>query len=227
MTRPLLMSWSGGKDAAWALHALRQRRDVEVVGLVTTLTEGYDRIAMQGIRHAILQAQSVACGLPVIEAWMPQRASNAIYRETFADALARARARWPGLRDIAFGDLFLQDIRAYREALCAELDWTPHFPLFDATPGYTARLAREMIDGGLRARLSCVDTTQLDGAFSGRDFDAALLRDLPPGCDPCGENGEFHTLVHAGPMFAAPLPIAAGESVLRDERFVYTDFVLR
>lgn len=227
MIRPLLLSWSGGKDAAWALHVLRQRRDVEVVGLVTTLTEGYDRIAMQGIRHAILQAQSVACGLPVIEAWMPQRASNAIYRETFADALARARACWPGLRDIAFGDLFLQDIREYRETLCAELDWTPHFPIFDATPGYTARLAREMLDGGLRARLSCVDTTQLDGAFSGRDFDDALLRDLPPGCDPCGENGEFHTLVHAGPMFAAPLSIATGETVLRDERFAYTDFLLR
>lgn len=226
MTRPLLLSWSGGKDAAWALHALRQRRDVEVVGLVTTLTEGYDRIAMQGIRHAILQAQSVACGLPVIEAWMPQRASNAIYRETFADALVRARARWPGLRDIAFGDLFLQDIRAYRETLCAELDWTPHFPIFDATPGYTARLARAMLDGGLRARLSCVDTTQLDGAFSGRDFDDALLRDLPPGCDPCGENGEFHTLVHAGPMFAGPLSIATGETVLRDGRFAYTDFFL-
>lgn len=227
MTRPLLLSWSGGKDAAWALHALRSRSDVEVVGLVTTLTEGYDRIAMQGIRHAILQAQSVACGLPVIEAWMPQRASNAIYRETFADALARARARWPGLRDIAFGDLFLQDIRAYRETLCAELDWSPHFPIFDPTPGYTARLARAMLDGGLRARLSCVDTTQLDGAFSGRDFDDALLRDLPPGCDPCGENGEFHTLVHAGPMFAAPLSIGTGETVLRDERFAYTDFLLR
>lgn len=231
MTRPMLLSWSGGKDAAWALHALRQRHDIEVIGLVTTLTEGYDRIAMQGIRRAILQAQSVACGLPVIEAWMPQRASNAIYRETFADALTRARARWPGLRDIAFGDLFLQDIRAYREALCAELDWTPHFPLFDASPGYTARLAREMLDGGLRARVVCVDTTQLnagqlDAGFSGRDFDDALLRDLPPGCDPCGENGEFHTLVHAGPMFAAPLPITAGETVLRDGRFAYTDFIL-
>jgi uncharacterized protein (TIGR00290 family) len=226
MTRPLVLSWSGGKDAAWALHRLRQRDDVEVVGLVTTLTEGYDRIAMQGIRHAILTAQSAACGLPVIEAWMPQRASNGIYRATFADALARARARWPGLRDIAFGDLFLQDIRAYRETLCAELDWTPHFPLFDPAPGHTARLAREMLAGGLCARLVCVDTTQLDGGFSGRDFDAVLLRDLPPGCDPCGENGEFHTLVHAGPMFAAPLSIAAGDTVLRDERFAYTDFFL-
>ena len=226
MSTPVLLSWSGGKDAAWALHVLRGRRDVDVVGLVTTLTEGYDRIAMQGIRRELLQAQSQACGLPVIEAWMPQRASNEIYRATFADALARARERWPGLRDIAFGDLFLADIRAYREALCAELDWTPHFPIFDPAPGHTARVARDMLAGGLRARLTCVDTTQLDGGFSGRHFDDALLEALPATCDPCGENGEFHTLVHAGPMFAAPLSIAVGETVLRDERFVYADFHL-
>jgi diphthamide synthase (EF-2-diphthine--ammonia ligase) len=116
VSRPLLLSWSGGKDAAWALHTLRRRDDVDVVGLVTTLTEGYERIAMQGIRHALLRAQSEACGLPVIEAWMPQRADNATYRASFADALTRARERWPGLSDIAFGDLFLQDIRAWREA---------------------------------------------------------------------------------------------------------------
>lgn len=223
---PTLLSWSGGKDAAWALHALRQRDDFDVVALVTTLTEGYDRISMQGIRRDILHAQAEACGLPVIEAWMPQRASNDIYRRTFADALARAQMRWPGLRDIAFGDLFLADIRAYREQLCAELDWTPHFPIFDDAPGYTARLARDMQSGGLRARLVCVDTQQLDAAFSGRDFDDALLRDLPPDCDPCGERGEFHTLVHAGPMFAAPLSVLRGEAVLREERFAYTDFAL-
>ncbi len=230
MTRPLLLSWSGGKDAAWALHVLRQRAaagqdDVEVVGLVTTLTEGYDRIAMQGIRRVLLQAQAEACGLPVIEAWMPQRASNDVYRATFADALVRAQARWPGLHDIAFGDLFLADIRAYREALCADLGWTPHFPIFDAAPGHTARVAQAMLDAGLRASLTCVDTTQLDGDFSGRDFDAALLRDLPPACDPCGENGEFHTLVHAGPMFAAPIAVVRGDRVLREDRFAYTDFV--
>lgn len=226
MTLPLLLSWSGGKDAAWTLHILQQRHDVEVVGLVTTLTEGYDRIAMQGIRRDILHAQAAACGLPVIEAWMPQRASNEIYRATFADALDRARTRWPGLRDIAFGDLFLADIRAYREALCAGLDWTPHFPLFDPAPGYTATLARTMIAGGLRAQVVCVDTQQLDAGFSGRDFDEALLRDLPAACDPCGENGEFHTLVHAGPMFAAPIAVSTGETVLRDGRFAYTDFAL-
>ena len=228
MSLPMLLSWSGGKDAAWALHTLRQRQDrVDVVGLVTTLTEGYDRISMQGIRRDILHAQAKACGLPVIEAWMPQRASNEIYRAAFADALIQARARWPGLRDIAFGDLFLQDIRAYRETLCAELDWTPHFPIFDAAQGYTASLARAMLDGGLRAQLVCVDTEQLDARFSGRDFDAALLRDLPDACDPCGEHGEFHTVVHDGPMFKAPIAISKGEAVLRDARFAYTDFMLQ
>jgi uncharacterized protein (TIGR00290 family) len=226
VSTPILLSWSGGKDAAWALQTLRQRLDVDVVGLVTTLTEGYDRIAMQGIRRDILHAQAEACSLPVIEAWMPQRASNEIYRATFADALVRARARWPGLRDIAFGDLFLHDIRAYRETLCAELDWTPHFPIFDPTPGYTASLARTMIAGGLRAQIVCVDTEQLDAGFSGRDFDEALLRDLPENCDPCGENGEFHTLVHAGPMFAKAIAVSKGETVMREERFAYTDFRL-
>jgi uncharacterized protein (TIGR00290 family) len=226
MSLRMVLSWSGGKDAAWALHTLRQRHDVDVVGLVTTLTEGYDRISMQGIRRDILHAQADACGLPAIEAWMPQRASNEIYRATFADALARARARWPDLRDIAFGDLFLQDIRAYRETLCAELDWTPHFPIFDPAPGYTATLARSMIAGGLRAQVVCVDTEQLDAGFSGRDFDETLLRDLPDNCDPCGENGEFHTLVHAGPMFATPIAVSKGETVLRDDRFAYTDFLL-
>ncbi len=222
----MLLSWSGGKDAAWTLHTLRRRSDIDVVGLVTTLTEGYDRISMQGIRREILHAQADACGLPVIEAWMPQRASNEIYRTAFADALLRARERWPGLRDIAFGDLFLQDIRAYRETLCAELDWAPHFPIFDPTPGYTANLSRRMIAAGLRAQLVCVDTEQLDAGFSGRGFDATLLRDLPESCDPCGENGEFHTLVHAGPMFSAPISVSNGVVVLRDARFAYTDYFL-
>jgi uncharacterized protein (TIGR00290 family) len=202
---------------------LRQRRDIEVVGLVTTVTEDYERIAMQGIRVAVLHAQAAAAGLPVIEARMPRGADNAIYEATFATALATARERWPGLDTIAFGDLFLADIRAWREALCARLGWTPEFPLFGSG---TARLARAMIDGGLRASLCCVDTTQLDAGFAGRDFDAALLADLPTGVDPCGENGEFHTCVAAGPMFAHPLQLERGETVLRDGRFAYTDFLL-
>ena len=223
MRTPILLSWSGGKDAAWTLHALRQRDDVEVVGLLTTITEGYERVAMQGIRVDVLHAQAAAAGLPVLEARMPQRSSNEVYEATFAEALARARQRWPDLREIAFGDLFLADIRAYREALCAQLDWTPRFPLF---PSDTVVLAREMQAGGLRASLCCVDTTQLDAGFAGREFDAALLADLPAGVDPCGENGEFHTLAFAGPMFASPLAVERGETVLRDGRFAYTDFTL-
>ena len=223
MRTPILLSWSGGKDAAWTLHALRQRDDVEVVGLLTTITEGFERVAMQCIRVDVLHAQAAAAGLPVLEARMPQRSSNEVYEATFAEALARARQRWPELREIAFGDLFLADIKAYREALCARLDWTPRFPLF---PSDTAALAREMQAGGLRATLCCVDTTQLDAAYAGRDFDAALLADLPDGVDPCGENGEFHTLAIAGPMFARPLAVEPGETVLRDGRFAYTDFTL-
>ncbi len=223
--RPCLLSWSGGKDAAWALKVLRASSEFEVVGLITTLTEGYDRIAMQGIRRDILHAQADACGLPVIEAWMPQRASNATYEDSYAAALAEARKHWPHARDIAFGDLYLSDIRAYREALCARLDWTPQFPIFDATPGYTARLARTMQHSGLRVALTCVDTTQLDASYSGRVFDVALLADLPTSCDPCGENGEFHTVVYDGPMFANPLALERGDTVMRDERFAYTDFI--
>jgi uncharacterized protein (TIGR00290 family) len=222
---PVLLSWSGGKDAAWTLHVLRQRADIDVVALVTTISEGYERIAMQGIRVDVLQAQARAAGLPVVEARMPQRSGNAVYEQVLADALRRARARWAALRTIAFGDLFLADIRAYREALCARLGWTPLFPIF-GQPRDTQAVARAMLDGGLRAHLCCVDTTQLDAAFAGRAFDAALLRDLPAAVDPCGENGEFHTCVSAGPMLDAPIALERGETVLRDERFAYTDFLL-
>jgi uncharacterized protein (TIGR00290 family) len=217
---PILLSWSGGKDAAWTLHTLRGRPDVEVVALLTTVTEGFERIAMHGIRRDILQAQAGATGLPLIEARIPQQCDNARYEAAFATALAHARARWPELQTIAFGDLFLEDVRAWRETLCARLDWNIETPLFGAN---TATLAREMIEGGLRATLCCVDTTQLAGEFSGREFDAALLDDLPEGVDPCGERGEFHTCVHAGPMFAHPLAVRTGERVLRGERFAYTD----
>jgi len=223
MTRTLL-SWSGGKDAAWALHVLRQRGEVEVVGLVTTITEGYERISMQGIRVDVLHAQAETAGLSVIEARIPQRADNASYEASFAAALESARGRWPGIERIAFGDLFLADIKAWREALCARFGWTPLFPLFGSN---TAQLARGMIDGGLRAQLCCVDTTQLDAGFAGRAFDEALLRDLPAATDPCGENGEFHTCVSAGPMFDKPIAIERGGTVLRDGRFAYTDFTLQ
>jgi uncharacterized protein (TIGR00290 family) len=194
-----------------------------VVGLLTTLTEGFNRISMQGIRREVLHAQAQAAGLPVIEAWIPQAADNASYIASFSDAVARAQARWPGLAHIAYGDLFLPDIRAWRENLCATLGITSLFPLFNSD---TTQLARTMIDGGLRADLCCVDTTQLDAAFSGRAFDATLLAELPTSIDPCGEHGEFHTCVFAGPMFHHPIPIARGDRVLRDGRFSYTDFKL-
>jgi len=221
--QPALLSWSGGKDAAWALHALRERGEDEVVGLVTTITEGYERISMQGIRVDVLHAQARATGLPVIEARIPQRADNAVYEASFSAALERARDRWPGIERIAFGDLFLADIKAYREALCARVGWMPLFPLFGSD---TAALARRMIDGGLRARLCCVDTIQLDARFAGRAFDDALLRELPASVDPCGERGEFHTCACAGPMFDQPIDVERGETVLRDGRFAYTDFSL-
>ena len=220
---PALLSWSGGKDAAWALHVLRQRGEFDVVGLLTTVTEGFERVSMQGIRVEVLQQQASATGLPVLQARIPHACDNATYEAAFEAVLHTARQRWPGLRDIAFGDLFLADIKAYRDALCARLGWRPHYPLFGSDTG---SLAREMIAGGLRARLCCVDTTQLDANVAGRDFDAALLADLPASVDPCGENGEFHTCVSAGPMFAEPLELHRGETVLRDGRFAHADFEL-
>ena len=183
MTQPVLLSWSGGKDAAWALHVLRGRDDLHVVGLLTTLTEGFERISMQGIRRDVLHAQAQAARLPVIEAWIPPQADNASYEASFAQALGEARTRWPALSTVAYGDLFLADIRAWREALCARLGWSPLFPLFGAD---TAALARGMIAGGLRASLCCVDTQQLDPVFGGGEFDLALLEALPTGCDHCG-----------------------------------------
>ena len=221
---PALLSWSGGKDAAWALHRLRQRGELDVVGLVTTVTEGVERVSMQGIRIDVLEQQARASGLPVLQARIPHACDNATYEAAFAAALRTAQDRWPGLRDIAFGDLFLADIRAWRDASCARIGWRTHYPLFGSD---TASLAREMIAGGLRASLCCIDTTRLDARFAGSDFDDVLLAGLPPGIDPCGEHGEFHTCAWAGPMFAAPLDLQRGETVLRDDRFAYVDFALR
>lgn len=220
--RPVLLSWSGGKDAAWTLQWLRAREDVEVVALLTTVNSGYDRIAMHGIRRTLLQAQAEATGLPLIEAVIEPRCDNARYEAAFADALARATSRWPTLDTVAFGDLFLEDVRGWREASCARLGWRIETPLFGAD---TALLAREMIAGGLRAHLCCVDTQQLDADFCGRAFDDLLLAALPPACDPCGENGEFHTLVTGGPMFDRTIDVQPGEQVMRDGRFYYTDFL--
>ena len=220
---PVLLAWSGGKDAAWTLHVLRQRAEVEVVGLLTTITREYDRISMQGIRRSVLHAQAGATGLPLIEAMIPARCVNDDYEQARAAALADAARRWPSLHTVAFGDLFLEDIRAWRVENLAKIGWEVLTPLFGAD---TARLAREMLDGGLRANLCCVDTQQLDARFAGSAFDTTLLAALPTGIDPCGENGEFHTCVWSGPMFDAPLALLKGDTELRDGRFAYTDYAL-
>jgi uncharacterized protein (TIGR00290 family) len=220
---PVLLSWSGGKDAAWTLHVLRQRDDVAVVGLLTTVTRDYDRVSMQGIRRSVLHAQARAAGLPLIEAMIPAACSNDDYARAMTEALARAAQRWPALRTMAFGDLFLEDVRAYRVQNLEPLGWKVMTPLFGSD---TASLAREMIAGGLRADVCCIDTQQLDAAFAGRAFDRALLEALPATVDPCGENGEFHTCVWAGPMFDAPLRLTQGNTEMRDERFAFTDYAL-
>lgn len=219
---PVLLCWSGGKDAAWALHTLHQRDDIRVVALLSTLTEGHGRASMQGVREEVLQAQADAAGLPLLCAWIPQACDNAVYLQRMAQVLAAARQRWPALRTLAFGDLLLEDIRQWRERQFAGLGWDCRFPLFGDDTG---ALARRMIDGGLRAHLCCVDTQVLDAGFAGHAFDHALLGALPPGIDPCGENGEFHTCVGAGPMFRAPLQLRTGATVLREARYAYTDFM--
>jgi uncharacterized protein (TIGR00290 family) len=217
------LSWSGGKDAAWTLHTLQQANEFDVVALITTVTDGYERIAMHGIRRDILHAQAQAAGVPVIEARIPQNADNTAYESSFAAALAQARERFPGIAHIAFGDLYLEDVKAYRDALCTRLGWTPVYPLFGRD---TTDLAAAMFAGGLRAVLCCVDTTQLDGDFSGAEFDARLLAALPAGVDACGERGEFHTCVYSGPMFKTGLTLERGERVLRDGRFAFTELEL-
>jgi uncharacterized protein (TIGR00290 family) len=223
MSEAVLLAWSGGKDSTLALERLLGDAGVRVAALVTTVTSGYDRIAIHGVRRSVLHRQVELLGIPLVEAAIPPNAGNATYEVAFADALARARAASGARIDaIAFGDLFLADVRAYREAMLARLGWRGLFPLWGED---TARLARHFVERGYRAILSCVDTQQLDGAFCGRAFDASLLTELPPGVDPCGENGEFHTCVHAGPIFVGAIALERGERVLRDGRFQYVDLI--
>jgi uncharacterized protein (TIGR00290 family) len=215
-----LLSWSSGKDSAWALHVLRAERDVDVVGLLCTLTVVQDRVAMHAVRRELLEAQARAVGLPLWLVPLPTPCSNREYEEAMGDVLVRARAA--GVDAVAFGDLFLADVRRYREERLSGTGVRPLFPLWGRPTG---ALAREMLAGGIRAHLTCVDPTRLPAAFAGRAWDAALLADLPPAADPCGENGEFHTFVSAGPMFAAPLAVSAGAVVERDG-FVFADLTL-
>ena len=213
-----LLAWSSGKDSAWTLHVLR-RRGVEVAGLLTTLNDAAGRVAMHGVRRSLLEAQAAAARVPLWQVLLPWPCSNEAYEAAMAGACRRAVAE--GFQEMAFGDLYLRDVRAYRERQLAGSGLTPIFPLWEIP---TAALAREMLAAGLRARLTCIDTQALAQDFAGREFDASLLADLPPAADPCGENGEFHTFAYAGPMFESPIECRTGEQHWYD-RFLYTDLV--
>jgi uncharacterized protein (TIGR00290 family) len=214
-----LLSWSSGKDCAWALHVLRQRGDVEVVGLVTTFNEAVGRVAMHGVRMELVQAQAAAAKLPLWEVPLPWPCSNEAYEQQMRGVFDRAWAE--DIRVFAFGDLHLADIRSYRERQLASTGIEAVFPLWGTD---TPSLARTMIASGIRATLTCVDPKQLDRKFVGRSFDEALLADLPSTVDPCGERGEFHTFCHAGPMFDSLIDVVVGERVER-EGYWFVDLV--
>jgi uncharacterized protein (TIGR00290 family) len=214
----VLLSWSSGKDSAWTLNVLRREPGIELVGLLTTMNSEFQRVAMHGTRCSVLEAQAEAAQLPLWTVPLPWPCSNEIYEQRMTEVCNRAVDE--RVDAIAFGDLFLPDVRAYRESQLKPTGLEPLFPLWEIP---TAALAREMIAGGLRAKLACVDTKQLSSDFAGRDFDASLLQDLPPEVDPCGERGEFHTCVYGGPMFTTTLTLEAGEIVNRDG-FVFADF---
>jgi uncharacterized protein (TIGR00290 family) len=218
--RKTLLAWSSGKDSAYALWTLRQDPTVEVVGLLTTLNSSVDRVSMHAVRRTVLEAQAEAAGLPLTTIPLPDPCSDEEYQAAMAQVIADARAQ--GVECMAFGDLFLRDVRAYRETQLAGTGITPLFPLWDRP---TALLAEEMIATGVEAIITCVDTDQLDASFLGRAFDRALLADLPAGVDVCAENGEFHTVAVAGPMFREPLRVDVGAVVERG-RFVFVDVTL-
>ena len=214
MEQKAVLSWSTGKDSAWSLYALRQQ-GVEVVGLFSSLTgpENDRKVTMHGVDRAVVQAQAAAAGLPLEEIFLPEPCPNEVYEEVMGAFIARIREK--GVTHVAFGDLFLEDIRQYREDKLSGTGFEPIFPLWGQN---TQTLAREMIAGGLEARVVSVDTDQLDGSFIGRAYDEAFLRDLPDRCDPCGENGEFHTVCFAGPMFQSPVDVVLGD-VNEGERY--------
>ncbi|MGD9803794.1 MAG: ATP-binding protein [Hyphomicrobiaceae bacterium] len=214
-----ILSWSSGKDAAWALHVMRQDPAVEVTGLLVTINEAFDRVAMHGVRRSLVETQARAAGLPLHVVTIPNPCPNEVYEARMAAFVGEAQSL--GIEAIAFGDLFLEDIRNYREQRLIGTGITTHFPLWGRN---TSELAQEMISSGVRARIACLDPRQLDRRFIGRDFDAALLSELPASVDPCGERGEFHTFAYAGPMFSEPIPIEFGEIVERDG-FLFEDLM--
>ena len=213
------VSWSSGKDSAFALCEARRLGLAEVMGVVTTVNERYDRVAMHGVRSELLDRQIAALNLPAIKVLIPSPCTNEVYEARMAEACATIKAS--GIHHVIFGDLFLADIRAYRERTLAAIGMTPIFPLWGRD---TRQLASDMIDSGLVAHLVCLDPTRTPAGLAGRRFDAALLSELPAHVDPCGENGEFHTVVTQGPMFSAPIGVSIGQTVER-EGFVFTDVI--
>jgi uncharacterized protein (TIGR00290 family) len=214
-----LLSWSSGKDSAWSLHLLRQNPDFRVEALLTTFNQSADRVAMHAVRRELAEAQAACTGLPLWAVDLPWPCSNAVYEELMQGVCARATAS--GITAMAFGDLFLEDIRSYREQQLKPTGLTPVFPVWQIP---THQLARELIDAGVKAKITCVDPAKLDPAFAGRDYDLDFLRDLPSSVDPCGENGEFHTFVYDAPVFSHAIPIRTGEIVRRDG-FVFADVI--
>ncbi len=213
----VVLGWSSGKDSAWALHVLRSEPGVEVIGLLTTMNGTFDRVAMHAVRRALLQRQAEAVGLPLRTVDLPWPCTNEAYEALMAQACAEMKAL--DADAVAFGDLYLEDVRAYRERQLASTGLEPLFPLWGRPTG---ELAREMIAGGQRSILTCIDPKKLAPEFAGREFDLALLRDLPQGVDPCGENGEFHSFVYESPVFRWPVRIVSGDVVERDG-FVFAD----
>lgn len=216
---PIVMCWSGGKDSALALAALLASEEYEVKGLLTTVTEGYDRISMHGVRRELLEAQAAVLGLPLQQILIPPACINDIYQQRMRDACLAYKAR--GIHHMAFGDLFLEDIRAYRDKMLAQVEMTGVYPIWGLD---TENLARDFIKRGFKAILCCTDPKQINPEFCGRDFDEPLLADLPATCDPCGEKGEFHTFVHEAPIFRASIPCTKGKAVLRDN-FWFCDII--
>lgn len=213
------LSWSTGKDSAWTLQELRQQADVEIVALLTTVNAAFGRVSMHGVRETLLEAQAAATGLPLVKVPIPYPCPNETYERAMGEAIAQARAA--GITHMAFGDLYLEDVRRYRERMLAGTGIAPLFPLWGRDTG---ALARQMVAAGMRAVVSCVDPAQLPAEFAGRQFDGGFLHDLPPQADPCGERGEFHTFAYAGPMFRAPVEVSVGETVTRDG-FVFADLL--
>ena len=222
MTSPtpkVLLSWSSGKDSAWAIHVLRQQPDLEIVGLLTTFNEAFDRVAMHAVRRELVEAQATATGLPLVPVMLPYPCTNEVYEERMRAALAKAKAS--GVTHMAFGDLFLVDVREYRVRLLEGTGVEPMFPVW-TTAEDTPALARQMLAAGLGAVLTCVDPKQMSERFVGRRYDEALLEELPAGIDPCGERGEFHTFCYRSPEFSTEIPISVGEIVER-EGFWFAD----